>query len=168
MCDIVDRKQYLVTTALIKANPLIVWTVLTDYDLLTSRFANLKSSKMIRRSESGKVFAQEAQPLPPYPCVPYVVEVLESFPTMLAWRGLSSYIKINQGYFSLQPREQDHSTFVTYAKCIEGALFVPGHVIRRQLELIMPRVLIELRDCAEKISARDSLIRTESKESRTA
>src|SRR5262245_17257472 len=122
MCDIVDRKQYLVSTALIKANPQIVWSVLTDYDLLTSRFSNLKSCKLIRRSGSYKVFAQEARPLTPCPSVPYVVEVSETFPTMLAWRGLSSYIKTNQGYFSLQPRDQDHSTFVTYAKCIEGAL----------------------------------------------
>lgn len=158
MCDIVNHRQHLVSTALIKANPQVVWSVLTDYDLLTSRFANLKSSKTLRKSGSGKVLAQEVQPLPPYPRIPYVVEVFESAETMLAWRGLSSYIKINQGYFSLQPRSQHQSTFVTYAMCIEDALFVPGYIIRRQLELIMPRVLIELRDCAERISGNDGVV----------
>lgn len=159
MCDIVDRAQYQVCTTVIKAAPHVVWSVLTDYELLTRRFSHMKSSKMLRQSPSGKVFAQEVQPLPPYPAVPYVVEVMETVPTVLAWRGMSSYIKVNQGYFRLQPCEQDQSTFVIYAKCIEGALLVPGAVIRHQLELIMPKVLMELRDYAEKISITDGLVR---------
>lgn len=153
MCDIENRKHYQVATTLIKANSSTVWSILTDYEQLKSRFTHINSSKFIRSSEYGKVFVQEAQPMAPYPAVRYTVEVQETYPTFLAWRGLSSYIKINQGYFWLQPREHQ-STFVVYAKCIEGALLVPGQVIRYQLELIMPKVLIELKTHAEFASSK--------------
>lgn len=152
MSDVVSRLQYQVSTALIKASPHVVWSVLTDYDRLTERFTRMKSSKLLRQSENGKVFAQQVQPLPPYPAVSYVVEVTESFLNLLSWRGLSSYIKFNLGYFSLHPREAGQSTFVVYAKYIAGAIFVPEFIIQGQLEQIMPNVLMELRECAESLA----------------
>jgi hypothetical protein len=148
--------QYQVSTALISASPQVVWSVLTDYDQLTDRFTRMKSSKLLRQSENAKVLAQQVQPLPPYPAVSYVVEVTESFLNLLSWRGLSSYIKFNLGYFSLNARDAGRSTFVVYAKYIAGAIFVPEFIIQGQLEQIMPNVLMELRECAESLATTHS------------
>lgn len=148
--DFDGDSRYIVSKLLIQASPETVWSILTDYERVTQVFSNVKTLKILSGSDCLKVMEHKVQPLPPVPPIYYVVEVRETFPTLLEWRGMTSYIKVNQGCFTLQPIEAGLSTNVTFAVWAEAKLLVPKAIIRYQLQKIMPDVLKTLKTHAEK------------------
>lgn len=145
---IIDGKPYELCTALVKAPPQLVWEVLTDYAQVTQMFAYMKKSAIVETRGDIKIVEQEVQPLPPIPAIKYSVEVKETHLRLLEWRGLTDYVKVNQGYVGLEPADKN-TTSVTYGMCIEGLLLIPATLIRHQLRIIMPQILQIIKARAE-------------------
>lgn len=154
--DFEGDSRYLVSKLLIQARPETVWSILTDYERVTQVFSNVKKLKILSGNECIKVMEHIVQPLPPVPPICFVVEVRETFPTLLEWHGMTSYIKVNQGCFTLHPIEAGLSTNVTFAVWAEAKVLVPKAIIRYQLQKIMPDVLKTLKTHAEKRITADS------------
>jgi hypothetical protein len=138
--QIISGKEHQVSTIIIEALPEVVWQVISDYERVVERFPFIKRSRIAHNGASRKVFEQEVQPLPPIPATPYTVEVIEQRPNLLEWRGLTSYIRVNQGFFNLELVDELR-TSVFYAMCIEGVFCIPHVLIRHQLNVIMPQIL---------------------------
>ena len=111
-------------------------------------FSYMKKSTIVETRGDIKIVEQEVQPLPPIPAIKYSVEVQETHLKLLEWRSLTAYVKVNQGYISLQPAGQN-TTAVTYGMCIEGLLLIPATLIRHQLRIIMPQILQIIKARAE-------------------
>lgn len=145
---VIDGKSYELTTAIVQAHPHVVWEVLTNYDQVTEMFSYMKKSAIVETRDFIKIIEQEVQPLPPIPAIKYSVEVKETHLRLLEWRGLTDYVKVNQGYIGLEPADQN-VTSVTYGMCIEGLLLLPAAIIRHQLRIIMPQILQVIKARAE-------------------
>jgi hypothetical protein len=147
--NVEEDARYVVCKLLILARAERVWSVLTDYERVPEVFSNLTKLKIVNDNGPIKVMEQQVKPLPPVPLISYVVEVKETCPTLLEWRGLTPYIKVNQGCFSLHPVNQGEHTLVTFAAWAEAAFLISSSIIRSHMQAIMPKVLLTLKEHAE-------------------
>ncbi len=145
-----DLSHHTVVETEINASPAKVWSILTNYEEVPRVFGFISKINRLRETGSVLLLEQEVQPLPPVPPIKYTVEVTETKDKMLAWEGRTAYIKVNKGFFQLQPLENGTKTLVTFASWAEAALLVPVFVIKMQQKIIMPKVLQILKEHAEK------------------
>ncbi len=93
----------------------------------------------------------------------YVLKVTETKPHRLDWRRESGAFKSNDGFWKLQPIENGAKTLITYAKFIDGGLFLPQMFVDGQLKKTMPEIIQSLRTAVtnshhhKKIAERETL-----------
>ena len=79
----------------------------------------------------------------------YIVEVKENAPKSLEWHRVSGAFKEVDGFWKLEPLDGGRSTEVTYSAYVNGGLFIPPPLIRRQFRIDMPTIMASLKSQSE-------------------
>ena len=82
----------------------------------------------------------------------YTVEVKEYAPKSLEWHRVAGDFKEVDGYWRLEPLDGGRSTLVTYSSHVNGGMFMPQMLIKRQSRIDMPSVMSSLRHQAESLN----------------
>ncbi|MBI1268898.1 hypothetical protein GC174_00550 [bacterium] len=141
----IGDREFHVTRAMIKSSPEHVWSYLTDYDKAPSVFSNLKKIRLLDQKDNRKKVEFEVVSLGGLVKYDYVLHVVESEPHQMEWSRASGAFKANDGFWFLEPVDGGKYTRVTYAKHIDGGLFVPRMIVDKQLKSTMPNVIANLR-----------------------
>lgn len=145
----VGTKVFLVSHLVVKARPEQVWQVLSDYDNASHVFPNLKKCQLLQDKGQVKIVAHEVCPSGVPGSFRYVLAVKETAPRQLEWHRLSGDFKDVDGIWKLDPIEGGRSTYVTYSSYVNGGLFLPQALIRRQFRIDIPGVMAALKSQAE-------------------
>jgi ribosome-associated toxin RatA of RatAB toxin-antitoxin module len=163
VCDeIVNGKSYSVSKIVVHAKPEHVWRVLTDYKNACSVFPQLRKCETLEEKGATKILKHKIQPSGLAGCTyEYVLEVRETAPRTLEWHRLSGDFKSVDGLWKLEPTNAGHDTLVTYSSYVNGGVFIPQFMIKRQSKIDMPDVLANLKSESEanalRIAKRDSV-----------
>jgi ribosome-associated toxin RatA of RatAB toxin-antitoxin module len=148
--EIVNGKNYSVSKIVVHAKPENVWKVLTDYKNACSVFPQLRKCETIDEKGSTKVLKHKIQPSGLAGCTyEYVLEVRETAPRTLEWHRISGDFKSVDGFWKLEPTNSGHDTLVTYSSYVNGGVFIPQFMIKRQSKIDMPNVLSNLKSESE-------------------
>lgn len=149
--ELINGKTYTVTRISVKSPPEKVWQILTDYDNAPRVFAQMKKCKLMQDHGHTKVVKHTINPsgLCTYE---YTVEVKEQAPHSLEWHRISGAFKQVDGYWKLEPLDNGRTTLVTYASYVDGGMFLPQPLVKRQCRIDMPAVLHTLKAQAESSS----------------
>ena len=161
----IGSKVFLVSRMTIRARPEQVWQILTDYDNASRVFPNLKKCKLLQDRGATKVVTHEVCPTGVPGSFKYVLEVKESAPKVLEWHRLSGDFKEVDGIWRLNALDGGRSTYVTYHSYVNGGLFLPQALIRRQFRLDIPGVMAALKSQAESITTTQIARRPEASKS---
>jgi coenzyme Q-binding protein COQ10 len=143
-------KTYVVARVMVKAPPEKVFQILTDYDHANSVFPQVKQCKLVKDKGATKLVQHEIAPSGIPGCTyEYLLEIKESAPNAMEWHRISGDFKNVDGYWKLEPAEGGKSTNVTYASFVDGGLFIPQMLIRRQCKIDMANVMSTLKTSAE-------------------
>jgi ribosome-associated toxin RatA of RatAB toxin-antitoxin module len=145
----INNKSYQVTRMTIKARPEQVWQVLTDYSSAPKIFPTLKRCRVINDNGATKRIHYQIHPSGIMTCFEYDLEVHETPHKMIEWRKLSGDFKEVTGFWKLEPAEGGRATAVTYASHVNGGLFIPQGLIKRQTRIDFPQVMAALKHNAE-------------------
>lgn len=164
--EVHNGKSFCVSHALIKAKPDEVWHVLTDYSNAHRTFPMMKKCQVIEDRGHTKIMKHIVAPSG-LPCTyEYVIELKETDKKSLEWKRLSGSFKEVDGWWKLEPVDGGRHTQVTYATYVNGGMFMPQGMIRRQFRSDMPQVMALLTKHAENntqiASRRDSGATTQS------
>jgi ribosome-associated toxin RatA of RatAB toxin-antitoxin module len=149
--EMIGVHKYQVSRVLVKAAPCQVQSVLTDYEHTTQVFPELKKCQIVSESGPEKNIAFTANAPGSLFSFDYVLQVRE-IPGYIEWHRVSGAFKQNEGFWKLEPTDDGRSTLVTYAKFIDGGLFVPQMFVNKELKASMPQVLANLKVSAEQNS----------------
>jgi len=147
--EMIHGKTYTVARVSIKSSPEKVFQILADYDNAPKVFPQLKKSKLIQDHGTSKIVKHVLAPSGVPGTYEYTVEVKESAPHSLEWHRISGAFKQVDGYWKLEPLDGGHTTLVTYASYVDGGLFLPQALVRRQCRIDMPGVMATLKAQAE-------------------
>jgi len=142
-------KTYVVARTTVKASPEKVFHILSDYDHAEKVFPQVKHCKLVADKGASKLISHQIAPSGVPGTYEYVLEVKESAPNALEWHRISGDFKQVEGYWKLEPADGGHATNVTYASFVDGGLFIPQMLIRRQCKIDMAGVLNTLKMTAE-------------------
>lgn len=147
--EVHNGKTFCVSHALIKAKPDEIWHILTDYNNAHRTFPMMKRCQVIEDHGSTKVMKHIVAPSG-LPCTyEYVIELKETDKKSLEWKRISGSFKEVDGFWRLEPVEGGRHTMVTYASYVNGGLFIPQGMIKRQFRSDMPQVMATLTKTAE-------------------
>jgi len=147
--EVHNGKSFSVSRALIKAKPDEVWHVLTDYNNAHRTFPMMKKCQVIEDKGSTKIMKHVVAPSG-LPCsYEYVIELKETDKKSLEWKRLSGSFKEVDGWWRLEPADGGRHTHVTYATYVNGGMFMPQGMIKRQFRSDMPQVMALLTKLAE-------------------
>lgn len=141
----IGNKNFQVTKMVIQSRPEQIWHVLTDYDNACRVFLNLKDCKILEDRGCTKVVKHRVRPTGLPGTFEYVLEVKETAPRRIEWHRLRGDFRAVDGYWSLDPLEGGKATLVTYCAHIDGGLFLPAPIVRRQIRVDMPIVMDALK-----------------------
>jgi ribosome-associated toxin RatA of RatAB toxin-antitoxin module len=142
-------KPFCVSRQVIHARPEQVWQVLTDYANAPRVFPMMKKCDVIEDHGSNKVVRHEVVPSGPCGSFEYILALKESAPKALEWHRIKGDFKEVDGFWKLEPLDNGHSTLVTYSSHVNGGLFIPQILIKRQCKTDMPIVMSCLKKQAE-------------------
>ncbi|MBU6450527.1 MAG: SRPBCC family protein [Cyanobacteria bacterium REEB67] len=142
-------KTYVVAKMEINAPPEKVFQILADYDHATKVFPQIKQCKLVTDKGATKMVKHEIAPAGVPGTYEYLLEIKESAPHALEWHRISGDFKQVDGFWKLEPTENGRATLVTYASYIDGGLFIPQMLIRRQAKIDMAGALSSLKSAAE-------------------
>lgn len=150
--EMINGKAYTVTKITVKTAPDKVWQILTDYDNAPKVFPQMKKCKLMQDKGHIKVVKHTINPsgLCNYE---YVVEVKEQAPHSMEWHRVSGAFKQVDGYWKLEPLDGGRTTLVTYASYVDGGMFLPQGLVKRQCRIDMPAVMSTLKAEAESTSS---------------
>lgn len=143
-------KQYQISKVIIKARPEQVWNILTDYTQAPSIFSTLKKCHIVADKGGTKIVHHVLRPTGLMNTFEYDIEVKEQPHKMVEWHRVSGDFKAVDGFWRLDPVECGRATLVTYASYVNGGLFMPQALIKRQARIDVPQVMASLRDHAER------------------
>jgi len=147
--ELMHGKTYTVSKATVKAPPEKVWQILTDYDNASRVFPQMKKCKLMQDHGHTKIVKHVISPSGLPGSYEYTVEVKETAPTAMEWHRVSGAFKQVDGYWKLEPLDGGRTTLVTYASHVDGGMFIPQALIRRQCKIDMPGVLSTLKAQSE-------------------
>lgn len=147
--EVVDGKDYNVTHALVKARPAEVWQVLTDYGNASRVFHMLKKCQVLEDRGHTKIMKHVVAPSGCLGSYEYTLEVKENHEKELTWKRVSGAFKEVTGWWKIEPVDNGRHSMVTYATHVNGGLFVPSGLIKRQFRIDMPQVMHSLVSQAE-------------------
>ncbi len=150
--ELIQNKAYLVSRMVVKVRPEFVWQVLTDYNSATRVFPHLKVCKVLSDHGTTKTLQHEIQPSGLPKTFQYVLEIKETGRRYMEWHRLSGDFREVQGFWKLDPVDGGHNTLVTYATHVNGGLFIPQVLIKRQFRMDIPDVMLSLKNHAERFT----------------
>lgn len=145
----IDKKSYSVAKVLVKAKPDQVWQVLTDYHAAPAIFPSLKNCHVVSEHNGTKVVHYQIKPSGVITSFQYDLELKETGRHRVDWKRVDGDFKEITGYWKLEPMDNGHSTLVTYASYVNGGLFMPQALIKRQVRIDVPQILTALKGQAE-------------------
>lgn len=151
--DEVQGKQTVhVIKMVVKAKPEHIFRILTDYENAPGVFPHLLKCHVLENHGSTKIVEHKVQPSGPFGTYTYVLQVKEVPGKSLEWHRIRGDFKEVDGLWKLDPLEGGRHTFVTYTSHINGGLFLPPILIKRQVHADMPGVMSALKSQAESMT----------------
>jgi ribosome-associated toxin RatA of RatAB toxin-antitoxin module len=147
----IDRKSYIVAKMLVKAKPDQVWQILTDFGSATRVFPTLKQCQVLADKGSSKLIHYQVKPTGVLTSFQYDLEVQEHGRTKMEWHRVDGDFKEVNGFWKLEPADCGHSTVVTYASYVNGGMFMPQALIKRQSRIDVPPMMVALKSHAESL-----------------
>ncbi len=142
-------KSFCVSRQVIHARPEHVWQVLSDYSNASRVFPMMKKCQLLEDHGDSKILLHRVAPSGPAGTFEYTLQVKENAPKTMEWHRISGDFKEVDGYWKLEPLDGGHSTLVTYSSHVNGGLFIPQMLIKRQARLDMPVVMESLKRHSE-------------------
>ncbi|HEY9785452.1 MAG TPA: SRPBCC family protein [Candidatus Obscuribacterales bacterium] len=147
--EMIAGKSFNVSRALIKARPEEVWHILTDYCNATRVFPLLKKCQVIEDRGPTKIMKHVVAPSGLLANYEYVLEVKENHLRSLEWKRVSGSFKEVDGFWKIEPADNGRHSLVTYASHVNGGMFMPQGLIKRQFKIDAPQVMKSLVSQAE-------------------
>jgi ribosome-associated toxin RatA of RatAB toxin-antitoxin module len=148
--ETIGDRPYEISKVLVKARPEQVWQIITDYAGAPNIFATLKKCQVMVDHGSTKIVRYQMKPTGLMTCFEYDLEVKEQPHRMIEWKRVSGDFKDVEGYWKLEPVDCGRSTVVTYASHVNGGIFMPQVLIRRQSHIDLPQVMTALKSHSER------------------
>jgi ribosome-associated toxin RatA of RatAB toxin-antitoxin module len=145
----IEHKTYVVAKVLVKAKPDHVWQILTDFNAAPNVFPTLKKCQVLSEKGLTKLIHYQVKPTGTLTSFSYDLEIREHGHSKMEWQRVDGDFKELNGYWKLEPVECGQSTLVTYASYVNGGLFMPQALIRRQSHIDVPPMLAALKTHAE-------------------
>ncbi len=145
----VGGDTYSVCKQLIKAPAEQIWTILSDYDNAYRIFGMVKACKVLEDNGPEKIISHTVAPSGPVGTFTYTLKVKEKGPYYMEWTRIKGAFKQVKGYWKLEPQDGGKSTMVTYASYVDGGMFIPRPLIKRQCRIDMPNVMSTLKSEVE-------------------
>jgi hypothetical protein len=143
----IGERNYQVTRVLVHVKPETVWRILTDYENAVGVFPCLKKCKLVKDKGATKLIEHEIKPTGVPGTFDYVIEVKEVVNRLYEFHRVSGDFREVEGFWKLEPIED--GTMVTYASYVNGGIFLPPPIIKRQARIDMPAVMAALKTHAE-------------------
>lgn len=141
----VDGRTFQVTRAIVNAPAEDVWSVLTNYEEVLTYMPNVKDYKILSTSGDTKKIWFNVTSMSGLWKFEYVLSIAESKPEhRIEWQRDSGAFKVNEGSWTLEPIEKGKHTLVTYAKYVDGGLFMPKTFVNSELKRSMPAIMSNL------------------------
>ncbi len=147
--EVINKKPYLVSKVLIKARPEHVWQVLTDYSTAAKVFPTLRKCRVVSDTGNTKRIHYQIHPTGSLTNFEYELEVHEQVQRSIEWKRISGDFKAVEGYWRLEPVDAGRSTIVTYASHVNGGMWLPQALIKRQSRIDIPDVMAALKTQSE-------------------
>lgn len=145
----IGERTYQVSRVLVKAKPEHVWQILADYDNAQFIFPCLKKCKVVKDRGRSKLVEHEICPKGIPGSFDYILEIKEVVNKRQDWHRVSGDFSEVEGFWKLDATEDGTSTLVTYASYVNGGLFIPQPLIKRQVRIDIPAVMNALKTHAE-------------------
>ena len=145
----IEGKNYQVSKVLVHVKPEHIWHILTDYKNAPSVFPCLKKCKLVKDTGNTKLVEHQIKPSGVPGTFEYVIEVKEIVNRLYEWHRISGDFRDVDGFWKLEPVNNGNSTLVTYASYVNGGLFLPQPLIKRQVRTDIPTVMSALKTYAE-------------------
>ncbi|MBC8000575.1 MAG: SRPBCC family protein [Leptolyngbya sp.] len=139
--EIHGGKTFNVSHALIKAKPDDVWHVLTDYNNASRVFPMMKKCQVLEDKGSTKLMKHVIAPTGSICNYEYIIALKETAKRALEWKRVSGSFKEVDGFWRLEAVDGGRHTHVTYATHVNGGMFIPQGLIKRQFRIDMPEVM---------------------------
>jgi ribosome-associated toxin RatA of RatAB toxin-antitoxin module len=148
--ETIGGKSFSVSREVVHAKPEQVWQVLTDYSNAPRVFPMLKKCQVLEDHGCVKVVKHRITPSGPVGTYEYTLQIKEVPCKIMEWHRISGDFKEVDGLWKLEPIDGGHSTLVTYSSHVNGGLFFPQMMIKRQFRIDTPQVMASLRKQAER------------------
>lgn len=140
-----DNFTYVVGSVMIDAPRERVWSTLVDYDRSPEIFNNLSLCKVIGTEGEIKFVRQVVKPGGPIK-FDYVVNLIETKPSLIKWKRRSGSFKEVMGAWELESVAKESvtkesATLVTYSIHLDGGLALPPWLLASQVKGYLPTVL---------------------------
>lgn len=145
----IGDKHYQVSKILVHVKPETIWRILTDYENAPSVFPCLKKCKLVKDKGATKLVEHEIKPSGVPSTFNYIIEVKEIANRLYEWHRISGDFREVDGFWKLEPAHDGNSTMVTYASYVNGGIFLPQPLIKRQVRMDIPAVMSALKSHAE-------------------
>ena len=145
----IGDRSYQVSKVVVHVKPEQVWKILTDYQNAPDVFPCLKKCRLVKDKGASKLVEHEIKPSGVPSTFNYIIEVKEIVNKLYEWHRISGDFREVEGFWKLEPVNDGGSTMVTYASYVNGGIFLPAPLIKRQVRMDMPAVLAALKNHAE-------------------
>ena len=145
----IGERSYQVARVLVHVKPEHVWRIITDYENAPDVFPCLKKCKLVKDKGATKLIEHQIRPTGMPGTFNYVIEVKEVVNRFYEFHRVSGDFREVEGFWKLEPSSDGNSTMVTYASYVNGGIFLPAPLIKRQARIDMPGVLAALKTHAE-------------------
>lgn len=145
----IGDKNYQVSRIIVHVKPEHIWRILTDYENAPSIFPCLKKCKLVKDKGTTKLVEHQIKPTGVPSTFDYVIEVKEVVNKLYEWHRISGDFREVEGFWRLEPANEGNSTMVTYASYVNGGIFLPPPLIKRQVRMDIPAVMSALKMHAE-------------------
>lgn len=145
----IGEKTYQVSRVLVHVKPEHVWRILTDYENAPDIFPCLKKCKLVKDKGTSKLVEHEIKPSGVPGSFNYTLEVKEVVNKLYEWHRVKGDFREVDGFWKLEAMNEGQSTMVTYASYVNGGIFMPPPLIKRQVRMDIPPVMTALKSHAE-------------------
>lgn len=148
----IGKKSYVVSSMMVNARPEVCYKVCTDYKNAATTFPTLKKCLVLQDNGASKVIKYVTHPTGSFTDYSYTLEVKESPTQMVQWTRVSGDFKAIDGYWKLEPAQGGNKTIVTYATFVDGGIFMPQILIKRQFRIDLPPCMTALKTKCESMN----------------
>ncbi len=149
----IGKKSYVVSTMVVNARPEVCYKICTDYKNAATTFPTLKKCQVVQDKGGGnKVINYVTHPTGAFTDYSYTLEIKETPCQMVEWNRISGDFKAIDGYWKIEPAQGGSKTLVTYVSYVDGGLFMPQVLIKRQFRIDLPPCMTALKTKAESLN----------------